>query len=56
MTAADLAGCAELFVERHRARRAHNPLYPENLDTVEVVVELLSGWLSTGEGVVARCR
>ncbi|MCH8817165.1 MAG: hypothetical protein IIC92_05485 [Chloroflexi bacterium] len=54
MTAADLAGCAELFVERHRARRAHNPLYPENLDTVEVVVELLSGWLSTGEGVVAR--
>ncbi len=54
MTAADVATCADLFVERHRARRSANPLYPENLDTVEVVAELISGWLSTGEGIVAE--
>jgi GNAT superfamily N-acetyltransferase len=54
MTAGDVTGCAELFVERHAARRATNPLYPANLDTVEVVGELISGWLSTGEGIVAE--
>jgi hypothetical protein len=54
MTAADVAVCADLFVERHRARRSSNPLYPANLDTIEVVAELLSGWLSTGEGIVAE--
>ena len=54
MTPADLAGCAELFVERHTARLAANSLYPANLDTPAVVEELLSGWLSNGEGIVAE--
>ena len=54
MTEGDVAACAELFVERHTTRRASNPLYPTNLDTVEVVGELISGWLSTSEGIVAE--
>ncbi|MDA1257140.1 MAG: GNAT family N-acetyltransferase [Chloroflexi bacterium] len=43
-----------MFVERHRARRSDNPLYPANLDTPEAVEQLLSDWLSTGEGIVAE--
>ncbi|MBU79906.1 MAG: hypothetical protein QF756_08750 [Dehalococcoidia bacterium] len=54
MTSADVPRCAELFVERHRARRENNPLYPENLDTTTGVGELISGWLSTGEGIIAE--
>jgi GNAT superfamily N-acetyltransferase len=54
MTADDVARCAELFVERHAARRVANPLYPANLDTVEVVGDLISGWLSSGVGIVAE--
>jgi GNAT superfamily N-acetyltransferase len=54
MITGDVAGCAELFVERHAVRRAANPLYPANLDTVEVVGELISGWLSSGEGIIAE--
>ena len=54
MTENDVAPCAELFVERHAARRASNPLYPTNLDTVEVVGQLISSWLSTSDGIVAE--
>ena len=54
MTENDVTPCAELFVERHAARRASNPLYPTNLDTVEVVGQLISSWLSTSDGIVAE--
>ena len=49
-----MVACSELFVERHAARRAANPLYPANLDTPEGVEQLLSDWLTTGEGIVAE--
>ena len=54
MTGADLARAAGLFVERHRERRAANPLYPDSLDSTATVEALLEGWLSTGEGIVAE--
>ncbi|MBT3941142.1 MAG: GNAT family N-acetyltransferase [Chloroflexi bacterium] len=54
MTTADVVACSELFVERHAVRRAANSLYPANLDTPDVVGQLLSDWLSTGEGIVAE--
>ncbi|MFP6679060.1 MAG: GNAT family N-acetyltransferase [Dehalococcoidia bacterium] len=54
MVADDVVACSELFVERHAARRITNLLYPANLATPQVVGQLLTDWLSTGDGIVAE--